>query len=248
MGLINIFSRVWTSLKQHNNSVSALQQRIHHKFHNPDLLTTALTHPSALKDHAARMRSYERLEFLGDAILDMIVSEFLYKEHPHATEGDLSQQRALLVNQDYLSEIARTLRLQNFITAQQVPDNPVEESDAVLSDVVEALIGATYLDGGLEAAEEMVRKIIPLPVPQNINSLAAENGTTNFKGQLIEYCHNSGYSPPEFRTVDEAGPDHARIYTVEVRVNGEIAGQGSGTSKKKAGQYAAESALARMTN
>jgi len=247
MGLIRLFSRVRNSFKQSSNSVSALQKQIQYKFQHPELLTTALTHPSSLKDHAARMRSYERLEFLGDAILDMIVSEFLYKKHPSATEGDLSQQRALLVNQDYLSEIARTLHLQDFIHAQHVPDNPVEESDAVLSDVVEALIGATYLDGGLKAAEELVRKILPLPVPQNINSLATENGTSNFKGQLIEYCHDQGYDPPEFRTVDKTGPDHARIYTVEVVVNGQIVGQGSGTSKKKAGQYAAESALAQMT-
>jgi len=247
MGLTSLFCRVRNSFKQPSNVVSALQKQIQYKFQNSGLLTTALTHPSALKDHAARMDSYERLEFLGDAILDMIVSEFLYKKHPRATEGDLSQQRALLVNQDYLSEIARSLHLQNFIHAQDVPDNPVEESDAVLSDVVEALIGATYLDGGLEAAERLVRQILPLPVPDNINSLAAENGTSNFKGQLIEYCHDQGYDPPEFRTVDATGPDHARIYTVEVVVNGQIAGQGSGTSKKKAGQYAAESALAQMT-
>ncbi len=248
MGFRKFFSSVRASLKQPRTSVSPLQKKLHYSFTNPELLQIALTHSSSLADHTARMQSYERLEFLGDAILDMIVSEYLYKKFPDATEGDLSQQRALLVNQDYLSDIARKLELQKYIIAQNVPDNPVEESDAVLSDVVEALIGATYLDSGLKSAEELVRSILPLPPTNNLNALVAENGSQNFKGQLIEYCHNEGFEPPEFRTVKESGPDHARIYTVAVIVDGKKVGQGSGTSKKKAGQIAAEVALTRLEN
>lgn len=237
---MSFYSRLLSRFRSNRKSTyTRLLRKLGYRFRNEVHLRKAVTHPSLGTNGIEHQDSYERLEFLGDAVLDLIISDYLFQEYPDATEGELTEHRAQLVNQAALGSIGFNLGLPDFIRSQTVVNSPIEHSEAVLSDVVEAILGAVYLDGGLAAAQAVVRRLFPL---SNFTEIAPFTDR-NFKGELIEFCHVHDLPSPEFRTLEKAGPEHARTYTVGVILRDKTFGVGQGRSKKKAGQIAARNAL-----
>lgn len=182
-------------------------------------LTEALTHRS----YAAENRidcDYQRLEFLGDAVLETLVSELLVRRYPAATEGEMSQIRAALVREESFAGIARHLRLGDFIRlGKGEREAGGAARDSVLADIFEAVIGAVFLDRGFEEARRIVVRLIDELYPDP----AAVRGGVNPKGALQELTQGRWGEPPVYRLLDSRGPDHARIFEVEVRVRGVVA-------------------------
>lgn len=209
--------------------LKALEKSIGHTFKKPALLRQALTHPSMGHDHN------QRLEYLGDAVLELCVSEKIYEKHPEMHEGAMTRLRQKLVREEKLAEAASQIHL----GALLVMDRSCEisggrENPSVLCDAFEAVLAAVYLDGGLDAAREMVRRLI---------GDCTETGETDPKSALQEYLQQKGYDMPAYATLGEDGPPHDRVFTAAVMIEGREIAQGKGTSKKRAEQEAASAAL-----
>ena len=210
-------------------------------FENPELLHQSFLHSSAInQDTQTRDSSYERLEFLGDAVLELIVSRFLYENFREYSEGRLTQMRAQLVNRTILAQTSRSLNFGKFlILGKGGEKDNLRELDSVLSDVYESFVGALYLDNGFEAANQFVHdsllvkhhKVIPAPEAQN------------YKGLLYEYCQKRRFSDPLFDVSDEKGPDHFKEFEISILLDDRVLGKGMGKSKKDASQKAAKMAL-----
>lgn len=215
---------------------------IGYNFSDPALEMLAYTHSSC---DAARGNN-QRLEFLGDAVLDLVVAEALYQRLPVHDEGALDQARASLVNGRSLAGMAKELnlgvRLQ--VSKSQRKHQP-EPSDAMLEDALEALIGAVYLDGGVEAARAFVLRLFE----SRLESIETDLKQRNPKSQLQEWAQkHHGGAVPEYTLLRAEGPDHQRSYTAQVLLNGKQIGQGEGSSIKGAETAAARTALARLEN
>ncbi len=196
----------------------------------------ALTHLSAAGEHKA---SYQRLEFLGDALLDFIVAEELFRSYPDSSEGELTEMRRVLVNSDALSKLARTLGLDRFVIADGSQQNAVTSS--VLADVFEALVGAIYIDGGLKRAREFVKGTLL----SHADVFLGSPHFVNYKGGLLELLQSRG-KKPRYKLLGHDGPPHRRIFRVGVFVDGELFGIGAGRTKKEAEQVAAREALRKL--
>jgi ribonuclease-3 len=207
-------------------------------FAEPALLRLALTHRSVSSDDPSR-NDNERLEFLGDAVLQLVVTDLLYESYPHLAEGQMAKVRAAVVSRGTLSEIAHALDL-----GEHIELSPSEEAtggrekDSILADGVEAVIGAIYLDGGLDPARAMILRFWA----DQVTERAKRPGVKDYKTRLQELVAREG-KRPVYR-VKGAGPDHARRFVAVVSVNGTDYGSGEGHSKKQAEQAAAEVALA----
>jgi ribonuclease-3 len=196
------------------------------------LYERALTHGSASE------ANYERLEFLGDRVLGLVVADWLYETYPDEPEGKLSRRLNALVAGEVCAEIGREIELQSWLRlGKQAIDDGVFRSDNVLGDVVEALIGALYLDGGLEAARAFIRTAWA----SRVDRLAAP--PKHPKAALQEWAAAKRRRPPEYRVIDMSGPDHARRFTVEVSVKGAGEAKGEGLSKQEAETAAAAALL-----
>lgn len=247
MGIRTLFHKISSLFfrEEAHSSIDEFHETLPHSFSHPEYLVAALTHPSFSGENQYHFLSYERLEYLGDAVLEMVTSDYLFRAYPEASEGELTRRRAALVNRVSLAARARELGLPEYIRAQPVTDHPIEESESVLGDVMEAIIGAAYLDGGMGPATQVIRFLLPFP---ESDEGSATSHHTNYKGELIEYCHTHGIPDPVFKTLDKQGPDHSRIYRVAVSIRDTLLGKGEGPSKKKAGQIAAKHALTRLKN
>lgn len=185
-------------------------------------------------------QSNERMEFLGDSILNLIVTEYLYSAFPEAEEGELSRLRSRLVSRTTLAECARRLRLEDFLLMSPSAHQSIKTGgDSILVDAAEAFVAAIYLDGGYKAARTFIEDQILKQFP-----MARMTIDENFKSRLLEYSQGRGLGIPRYITVDEHGPDHHPVFTVEVQVSGIPVGTGQGGSKKAAEQLAAMNALA----
>ncbi|HKK17642.1 MAG TPA: ribonuclease III [Opitutales bacterium] len=213
---------------------------IGYRFSDPALEALAYTHPSCNADRG----NNQRLEFLGDAVLDLVIAEALYQRLPIQDEGVLDRARASLVNGRSLAAKARELKLDERIrvSESQRKHHP-DPSDAMLEDALEALIGAIYLDGRLEAARAFVLEIFR----ERLETIEAVSERRNPKSQLQEWAqkHHSGIVP-EYELLQSEGPDHKRHYTARVLLDGKEIGQGEGSSIKTAEMAAAEIALGRL--
>ena len=220
-----------------SDPVDTLAAALGHAFAQSDLLATALTHPSAAGPGEAR--SYERLEFLGDRVLGLVVADVLMARYPDESEGDLARRHAPLVSRDSLVVVARGLGLGRFLRLSPGEAGAgTGDNDSVLGDSLEAVLGALYLDGGLAAAAAAIERlwaplIVAVPAPPQ-----------EAKTALQEWAQARGRPLPAYVTVTESGPPHKPLFTVEVRVKGLPAAQGSGGSKRVAEQVAARAALA----
>ncbi|MDP8228402.1 MAG: ribonuclease III [Candidatus Electryoneaceae bacterium] len=212
-----------------------------HQFQNRTLLHQALTHRSVLTEtNGDYFHSYERLEFLGDAVLELIVVEYLFQRFPRKHEGYLSKLKSMLVSGEGLERVASKLQLgKHILMSENTVRNGGRNRRSILEDTLEALIGALYLDGGLDTARHFIRKRILCRV-DGLISLRTDN---NYKSQLLEFLQARGSPPPSYVIVSEEGPDHAKRFKVGVSVGGVILGQGSGSSKKSAQQKAAYVAM-----
>lgn len=218
-----------------------LEERLHYKFNNRELYRKALTHRSWLSEdeNAIREDSNERLEFLGDAVLELVVAEYLFKFFPGRPEGELTEYRRILVNGEILAMKARILDLGcEIILSPGEKESGGCDKDSILSDAYEAIIGAIYLDGGLEAAQNFIVDFHLLDMQEQINS----DIHVNYKGKLLEYMQARG-TAPEYSIIAESGPDHEKFFEVAVELDGQQIGTGSGYSKKEAEQVAAKEAL-----
>ncbi|MEP7235031.1 MAG: ribonuclease III [Ignavibacteriota bacterium] len=201
----------------------------------------ALTHRSYLQFVTdPGMQSNERLEFLGDAVLDLIVGEYLYREFQNLPEGDLTKLRSRLVSGAALAKHASELGLEEFMLLSTSAQNALlRGSMTLLADAYEAIIAAIYLDGGMDAARDFIYRHIITHTRRDELMLS----DTNYKSMLLEYVQSQKSGVPRYVTVSEDGPNHARIFNVEVLVGGMVRGAGHGHSKKEAEQMAAQMAL-----
>lgn len=226
--------------------VNTLRRVLQYPIRNPDLFYQALVHRSYLQTiEDGSAVSNERLEYLGDSILNLVVSEYVYYEYSGADEGELTKIRSRLVNRKALVAYARQLNLWDFMlvsasTAQSVGRG----SETILADAFEALVAAIYLDGGYAEAQRFVRTQILKALHQGTVSVQDEN----FKSRLLELSQAKGLGVPRYTILNEAGPDHDRTFTVEVRVGNNVTGIGVGKNKKDAEQAAAEQALEVMSS
>ncbi len=211
-------------------------------FTNPDLLNLALTHRSWVNEHAHIRESNERLEFLGDAILEFIVSKELYNRFPDKEEGYLTALRANLVNTVNLSQIAQKLELgEKLFLSKGEEETGGRTNQSILADTVEAIIGALYIDGGVEKSEDFIYKHLLIEIDQKLTQPLKDA-----KSRLQEHVQSQGYLAPKYEVIEEVGPDHNKIFTIEVLVNGSRWGIGNGKNKSEAAQSAAADALSKI--
>jgi len=221
-----------------------LEDRLGHSFHDPALLDNALLHRShAFVVKHGREDSNERLEFLGDAVLGLVVNDYLYRRYSDASEGDLTKMKSLLVCKDRLSEVATNLDLGEHISmSRSEAATGGRRRASILCDTTEAVIGAVYLDGGFSAAQRVIARCLLASCDQVLERCGQEN----YKSRLQEIIQARFKNPPRYRVTAAVGPDHARIFKVSVTFNGHVLGVGEGSNKKAAEQEAARRALAAL--
>jgi ribonuclease-3 len=216
------------------------------RFRDPSLFRRALVHRSYCNEHGLDATdSYERLEFLGDAVLELTISSHLYRQFPDADEGQLTKARASLVKGETLADVARRWDLgQRLLVGRGVEASGGRDQDSVLAAAVEAVIAAVYLDQGMEAARRFIAVNMMNELADVTQSLS--NGSPpaeNPKSRLQEFLQGNGLPTPTYRLVDRQGPDHNPVFTMEVLVADEIIGKGEGGKKSDAERAAAEQAL-----
>lgn len=219
----------------------SLEDRLGYNFTEPSLLRLALTHRSVSSEDPGR-HDNERLEFLGDAVLQLVVTGRLYEEFPQLPEGKMAKVRAAVVSRDSLSDVARSISLGAFIELALAEENTGgRDKDSIVADALEAIIGAVYLDGGLESAQEVINTLWG----DRIAERAKRPGVKDYKTRLQEVMAKEGLRP--IYETEGTGPDHAQVFTASVAMNGKQLGEGTGRSKKEAEQGAAQQALGRLS-
>ncbi len=219
--------------------IKDLEAAIGYRFKNITLLQNALTHSSYANEHwHDSLKSNERLEFLGDSILGMLVAEYLYKTFPDRPEGDLTRMRADMVCETSLAKIAGQLNLGSHLLLGNGEELSGGRSrSSILADAVEAVLAACFLDGGMAVAETFVRNFVLCNTP------ASAMKNTDYKTSLQELVQQKKDQVLTYRLAGESGPDHSKVFTVEVLLNGTVVGSGDGSSKKRAEQSAACAAI-----
>ena len=217
------------------NGLSQCMDKLGYRFQNEGLLRRALTHSSLAVEQHRMGEDNERLEYLGDAVLEHLVSRYLFDAYPEMREGALTRLRSSLVCEGALSAAARLLGLGDHLLLSRGEEQcGGRDKDSILSDAFEAVLAAVYLDGGLPAAREVVLRLI---------GDCSEDGETDAKSALQEYVQAQGRDMPTYEILGEDGPPHERLFTAAVLIDGEEKARGSGKSKKRAEQEAAAAAL-----
>ena len=223
-----------TLFSKKSSKIKQFEKKLQYKFSDTYYLEKALTHRS-IQNHSEG--NYERLEFLGDAIIDQTVSIWLFKKYPQSDEGTLTKKRSSLVNRDFLSMLGEELNVMEFIRIEQsVNINDPKVITNIASDVYEAIVGAIYLDGGFKEVSSFIKRTLCL-------SEHLADGDLNYKGQLIEFCHSSNLSAPQFSIVDSRGPEHEKTFIIKVVISPDKSWRGIGSTKKAAEQDGAQRAI-----
>ncbi len=229
---MSVFNYIKKLFKPH--PLSIIEKKCNYRFRNKKYLQQAFLHRSI---SSKPRENYERLEFLGDAVIDIVVSRELMREFPEGDEGILTQKRSALVQKDFLASMGILMDLLDFIQIEATVDLDQEKIAIKQSaNLYEALIGAIFLDGGINPSKKIILKTIWA------NRLEAWK-SVNHKGQLIEFCHIKQLSNPKFLVSDVSGPDHQKLFEVHVKIGDEVFPSGIGTSKKSAEQHAAQYAM-----
>jgi|TARA_Y100000310_G_scaffold340563_1_gene436788 ribonuclease-3 len=234
---VPLFDFLFKSLKSH--PLSELEKTCQYRFRKHDYLEQAFTHRSI---SSQPRENYERLEFLGDAVIDIVVSRELMREFPAGDEGILTQKRSALVQKSFLASMGQLLKLLDFIQIEATVDLEQEKIAVKQSaNLFEALVGAIFLDGGIEPAKKLI-----------LNSIWTHRHeawkSVNHKGQLIELCHMKQLANPKFLVSSVSGPDHQKLFEVHVKIGDDVYPSGIGTNKKAAEQHAAEHAMEALQN
>lgn len=218
-----------------NERIEKLLERLDYRFTNENLIIEALTHKSCKKKY-----NNERLEFLGDAVLDLIVGEFLYNQHKKSKEGDLSKIRAALVNEKAFSKLALALDIGAALNlSESEARNNGREKPSLLSDAFEAVIGAIYLDGGLKPAQRIVNRVLH----ENYSDFKLETLFEDYKTSLQELTQAHFGVTPTYKVIGTSGPDHLKSFEMELSINKKIYAVAEGKSKKEAQQNCAKITL-----
>jgi len=217
-----------------------LEENIGYKFKNKELLKKALTHTSYA--YEKKVESNERLEYLGDSILEFISSKYLFENYNKLTEGEMTKVRAYAVCEDSLYKIAEKHDFSDFLYLGKSEKMSQSIKKALIADSVEAVIAAIYLDGGIENAEKFILENIK----EQIEFASKNVGMKDYKTVLQEELQKNGEVCIKYNLIKEEGPDHAKIFTIDVQCDGEILAQGVGQSKKKAEMEAARKALEKL--
>lgn len=207
---------------------------------NPAIFEQALTHRSYLPVlEGSGFSSYERLEFLGDSILNFVVSDWLFEQNEHDNEGELTVLRSRLVNKKSLADCAKKLKIDEFIMLSFSAEKSLKSgSISILADIIEALVAAVYLDSDFSSAANFIKNVLL----RNLLDSSA-NDDNNYKTKLLELVQSEGKKYPSYNVLDEYGPDHKKIFVVGVYVDEVLVGTGIGKNKKEAEQNAAQNAL-----
>lgn len=223
---------------------SEFNQRVGLGFKNLALLTRALTHRSYINENPDAIEDNERLEFLGDAVLDTIVAAWLYHHYPEMTEGELTLVRTAVVRTEQLAEFARLIRLgQAMRLGQGEIASGGRSRNALLCAGFEALVGSYYLDQGIKAVEVFFEPFLV----QAVNEILVNGHPRDPKSVLQEWTQARGLNPPIYATIKESGPDHEKVFEVRVSVEGKVSTSGKGYSKREASKKAAEEALKQIS-
>lgn len=219
-----------------------LEEKLGYTFRNKNLLLHAMTHSSYANEHrASGLTSNERLEFLGDSVLGMVVADYLFRTHPDMPEGELTRTRAALVREGSLYEVAKVLNLGAYLRLGKGEDaGGGRTRPSILADATEAMLAAVYLDGGITPARAIIQKFI-------LDKEQEKAVDRDYKTALQELVQRTPGQVISYQLVDELGPDHARVFVMEVSVSGKAAGQGRGRTKKEAEQLAARAALEKLS-
>jgi ribonuclease-3 len=222
------------------NTLGTLQKTLRHHFDDLSLLQSAITHPSYTNEHPeTEVSDNQRLEFLGDAALDFIIGAWVFRRYPSFDEGQMTRLRAALVRTETLAQFARQTGIgEALLLGRGEEEAGGRERIANLCDAFEAVVGALYLDGGLEAVEAFIEPLVK-PAAKKILASRADHDA---KSSLQEWSQAKLGVTPRYRIVSEHGPDHAKVFVAEVLLRGEMAGRGKGHSKQSAEQAAAENA------
>jgi ribonuclease-3 len=222
-------------------SIRELEDIIGYRFRNKTLLVQALKHRSfTARNGEERKYSNERLEFLGDSVLNFLTGKYFYENFSDKHEGDLTKMRSIIVSGENLSETARKIDLGRFILVGDFEDRTGgRDKDSILEDCIEALVGAVFIDGGIEKASVLVNKLIL----NEADEIILTKKHSNYKSELLELVQSKGYPPPTYELINSEGPEHDKIFTVSVIVDGNVLAEGTSNSKKKAEQEASAKAL-----
>lgn len=225
------------------NKTTELLKRLHVVYKDIALYEQALTHPSYNGDANTKHQDYEKLEFMGDAVLGYVTADLVYKNRPEMSEGNLTKLRSVLVSTKPLAAYARKMNLPAYIRiGHSITADQVKNSDKILENVFEALIGAIYLDAGLKYAYRLINSLLI----EDILNYDVDN-LTDYKSKLQEEIQAEHRDAVQYVTVDQFGPAHDRTFKVQVMYNGIVLGTGEGKSKKKAEEMAAKSALSKRS-
>ncbi len=243
MILDNIKKYFKKNKKKESKFIEPFSCEINYRFKNLSILQKAMTHRSYLNNDMKRVESNERLEFLGDAVLDLIVCEEFYNLFPQKDEGDLTKLKSFFVNKEALAKKAKKINLNQYILLGEGEDQSGGRNrETILSDSLEALVGALYIDGGLNNAKKFIKKFII----KDVKKFHDEPIPVNYKSMLLEYIQNKTDTVPKYYIIDEIGPDHNKTFIVEVFIEDKSFGTGKGKTKKKAEQKAAHSAVKKI--
>lgn len=227
-----------------DKKLEKIQKEIGYKFKDKSLLVTSLKHGSFLQmTSEEKTFSYERLEFLGDAVLELIVSDFLYNKYPETLEGELTKMRSQIVSRKSLAKRGKEINLSDYILMSENEEaTGGRDRNSIISNAYEALIGAIYIDGGKPKAEKFIQKF----VLENHKDTILDKSSINYKGKLLEYLQSNKISEPKYIVIKEDGPEHDKIFTLELIIEDEVFGVGVGRTKKIAEQKAACEGLEKL--
>ncbi len=221
-----------------------LERCLTYHFKDPALLQQAITHKSYLNEAREKsQKDNERLEFLGDAVLDLVISQDFLLNYPDTAEGELSKMKARIVSETALAKVARRLEIGRFLLlgrGEEMTQGRAKPS--LLANAIEAVLAAIYLDGGLESARDVIQKIFK----DDIEELLKTEAFTDYKTELQELCQRDYEILPVYTVLSESGPDHQKTFEVQLSIKGNVYGRGIGHSKKEAEQQAAHEALEKL--
>ena len=227
-----------------NRKFETLYEVLGYRFRDPGLVLQAFRHSSYVNEHVgAGLEDNERLEFLGDAVLDLAVSHLLMEKNQEADEGELSRFRSMVVDEAGLHDVATRLQLGRYLLLGKGEDQSFgRQKPSILADVTEALIGAIYLDGGFDVTKKVIETLFsPL-----LKKLETDALVQDFKSLLQEFTQQAFKSLPKYRLTEETGPAHDKVFRIALAVNGTVLAEGMGKSKKEAEQCAAKEAYFRL--
>ena len=231
---MRLIQKLISFLNPKSPELKALEIRLQYKFVNTYYLKKAITHRS-VQHHS--LGNYERLEFLGDAVIDQTISLWIFKRYPQSDEGALTKKRSTLVNREFLAIMGKNIHVLDVVRVDQsVNIKDPKVATKISADIYEAIVGAIYLDGSYHDASKFIKRTLC-----KSEHLATED--QNYKGQLIEHCHSNGLPAPQFNIIQSHGPEHEKTFIINVKISPDQIWQGVGSTKKTAEQDGAQNAI-----